>query len=363
VVEGVVGDRLALVVKTHHAAVDGVAGFELLSSLIDIGPDAPAPPPPDEPWTPERLPTDVELVAGATAGLVRQPARGWRATQRILQSTVEARWRGGPVRPRVGLGTAPPTPFNGLLGPHRRVRFFDMPLADVKAVKAAADVTVNDVVLAAVSGGLRRYLERHDQLPAQPLVAFVPISARTAGDSSANRTSMVHVPLATDVADPRERLARIAADASAAKAVHGERGPSVLVDISELSGAAMAAVALRIVEATRLNERVRLSGNVVVSNIKGSADPLWTAGARIERIYPIGPLAQGNGLNITLLSYLDALGFSVIADRELVPDLDDLVVDLKTGFVELHAAVTRSNGVARRRRARPVGSAAGSPTE
>ena len=338
VVEGVEGDRIALVIKTHHAAVDGIAGFELLTSLIDFEADAPPPPPPEQPWEPEPVPTDVELIAGATANLVRQPLRGLKAARRVARAAVESRRRtGSATTALVGSGGAPPTPFNGSLGPHRRVRFLDLSLSHAKTIKEAAGVKLNDVVLAAVGGGLRRYLERHDALPVEPLVAFVPVSTRGEGDGDANSTAMVHVPLATDLADPGMRLKTIAKDAAEAKAVHAELGPSFLVDISELSGPAVAAAAFRLGEITRINERTRISGNVVVSNIPGSPVPLWTAGARIERLYPLGPLADGSGLNITLLSYLDNLGFSFVADREMVPDLDDLVDDVAAAFGELMA--------------------------
>jgi diacylglycerol O-acyltransferase len=204
-------------------------------------------------------------------------------------------------------------------------------------VKEAAGVKLNDVVLAAVGGGLRRYLERRGELPVEPLVAFVPVSTRGEGDDDANSTAMVHVPLATDMADPGVRLKTIARDSAEAKAVHADLGPSFLIDISELSGPAVARAAFRLGGITRINERTRISGNVVVSNIPGSPVPLWTAGARIEHLYPLGPLADGSGLNITLLSYLDTLGFSFVADREMVPDLDDLVDDVASAFGELMA--------------------------
>jgi WS/DGAT/MGAT family acyltransferase len=333
------GDKGAVFVKTHHAAVDGVAGFELMASLIDLAADAPPPPPPETPWEPDREPSDLELLAGAAANLTRQPVRGLKAVRRLVRSTVESRRRLGSAMAALGSSGAPPTRFNGAIGPHRRTRFFCLDLDAMKAVKSATDAKLNDVVLAVVSGGVRRYLERHDELPDDPLVAFVPVSLRGDGADGANQTSMIHVALATDESDPVKRLARIAEASAEAKAAHAEIGPSVLVDVSELSGPAMAAVAFRLIERARLMERTRAGGNVVVSNIPGPPFQLYTAGAPIEEIYPIGPLAEGSGLNITLLSYLGRIGFSVVADRDLVPDLDDLVDDLRAAFHELRDAV------------------------
>jgi WS/DGAT/MGAT family acyltransferase len=337
--EGVEGGRAAIFLKTHHAAVDGVAAFELITSLVDFEASAPPPEPPEQPWEPERVPTDLELVAGATANLARQPLRGMKAMRRLVKTTLQAQQKHGSAAAVLGPVGAPATRFNGPIGPHRRVRFLDLPLADVKAVKDASGTKLNDVVLAVVSGGLRRYLERHDELPEETLLAFVPVSARGEGSAGANETSMMVVPLATEEPDPGARIKRIAAETADAKARHADLGPSFLTDLSEFSGPAMANAAFRTMEAMRLTERTRLGGNVVVSNIPGPPIPLFTAGARIEGLYPLGPVGEGNGLNITLLSYLESLGFSIVADREQLPDIDDLVEDLRMSFHELSRAV------------------------
>jgi len=340
-IEGIEGDRMALVTKTHHAAVDGVAGFQLLASLVDFEAGASPPPPPDEPWQPERLPSEVELLAGAAANLARQPLKGLKAARRIARSTIDARRATGSATAAAGLTGAPATRFNHALGPHRRLRFLDLSLSQMKRVKDEAGVKLNDVVLGVVAGGLRRYLDRHGELPSEPLVAFVPVSTRDEGDDSSNRTAMIHVPLATDLADASVRLQSIAKSSAEAKANHTALGPSFLVDISELSGPAIANASFRLAEWTRINERARIGGNVVVSNIPGSPIPLWTAGSEVERIYPIGPLAEGTALNITLASYLDTLGVSILTDRELVPDLDVLVADLRASAEELLDLYTR----------------------
>jgi diacylglycerol O-acyltransferase / wax synthase len=339
VIEGVEGDRGAIFVKSHHAAVDGVAAFQLVAALMDLWPDAPVPAPPDEPWQPDELPTDLELVAGAAANLARQPVRGLRATRRLIRTTLQARRDHGSIGAVVGQSGAPQTRFNGSLTPHRRVRFLDLPMDGVKELKSRTGTKVNDVVLAVVGGALRRYLQRHDELPDEPLLAFVPVSARADDTGDANATTMMYVPLATDEPDPRRRLDQVAAGSAEAKNRLADTGPSALVDVTEYTGPALAAQAFRLAEALRLNERVRLGGNVVVSNIPGPPVPLYTTGARVDHIYPIGPLTDGSGLNITLLSYLGNLGVAVNTDRELVPDVDDLVEDLQEAYAELRDAV------------------------
>ncbi len=335
-IEGVEGGRVAMFTKTHHAAVDGVAAFNLVAATTDLEADPPPPPPPDEPWRPEPVPSDVELLAGAAVHLARQPLRAAKATRRIVRTTLDARRRHGSATAVIGTLGAPATRFNGEVGPHRRVRFVDLPLDDVKAVKSAAGVKLNDVVLAVVGGGLRRYLQRHDELPAAPLLAFVPVSTRPdGGGDAANSTAMVHVPLATEVEGDGHRLARIAAESTAAKERFADLGPSPVVDLTEPLGPALANGAMRVAESLRLLQRTRLGGNVVVSNIPGPPVPLYTAGFGIERLYPMGPLTQGTGLNITLLSYVDTLCFALVADRELVPDLADLAGDLRDALQAL----------------------------
>jgi diacylglycerol O-acyltransferase / wax synthase len=338
-IEGLEGERGAVFVKSHHAAVDGVAAFQLVAALMDLWPDAPPPPPPEVPWEPDEVPTDVQLVAGAAANLVRQPIRGLKATRRLVRSAVQARREHGSITAVVGQTGAPHTRFNDQLSPHRRVRFLDLPLEGVKDLKSRTGTKVNDVVLAVIGGGLRRYLDRHGELPGEPLLAFVPVSARADDTSDANATAMMYVELATDEPDPARRLDRVAAASVQAKSRLADLGPSMLVDMTEFTGPAVAAGAFRMVEALRLNERVRLGGNVVVSNIPGPPVPLYTTGAPIEHIYPIGPLTDGTGLNITLLSYLDRLGLAVATDRELVPDIDDLTDDLRAAYEELREAI------------------------
>lgn len=343
VVEELEHDQAAYFLKTHHAAVDGVAAFALVASFVDLTPDAPLPPRPEQPWEPEAVPSDLELVGRATLNLARQPLRGLKAIRRLGRSVRQAQTRHGDAMAALGQSGAPPTRFNQPIGPHRRVRYLNLPLDEVKAIKTASGTKLNDVVLAVVGGGLRRYLDRHGELPLEPLVAFVPVSDRggesTEEATAGNQTSMVHVELATDEPDAAARLKRIAAASDEAKSRHADLGPSVFVDLTEFGGPALANASMRVMEALRLAERMRFGGNVVVSNIPGPSFPLYTAGAAITALYPLGPVVQGSGLNVTLLSYLDHLGFSIVADRDLVPDLDDLVADLRASYEELAAAL------------------------
>jgi diacylglycerol O-acyltransferase len=164
----------------HHAAIDGVLGVDLMTEIFDLEQHPPPKPPPEHEPAPERVPSDVELLVGAMTSIARQPLRAYRAVRNLTRSAVRVvqRLRSEPVSAGVPL-TAPPSPLNGVLTPHRRVAFASVPLADVKEVKQAFGVTVNDVVLAVCAGALRRYLELRGTVPDKGLLAAIPASVRT----------------------------------------------------------------------------------------------------------------------------------------------------------------------------------------
>lgn len=342
-IEGLADRKVAIVVKTHHAAVDGVAGFELLSAFVDLEPgaEAGAGAHPGPPWRPDPVPGPLALALGATPRLVTQPLRSARALQRSVTALVRTRLHHQRAGAVVGITTAPASPFNRHVPASRVVRFCDLDLEAVKEVKRASGATVNDVVLAVVGGALRRHLVRLGELPDRPLVAFMPVSLRD-GDvdaAAANLTSVAYVALATDEPDPRLRLERIADAARAAKDEHTSVGPPALVDLTQLTGTPLGAVTGKLVTTTRLNERFRFWGNVVVSNIRGVSTPLYAAGSRVERIFPMGPITDGTALNITLLSHEDRFGVGVTAAGDALADPDLLVADLVESLDDLHAAV------------------------
>ena len=330
--EGLDDGRIAVVSKTHHAAVDGVSGAELLASLVDLEPDAPDPEPREEPWRPEREPSDLELLASSVETLVRQPVRGIRAVRRLVRALVRSRGSSPP---------SPPSPFNVTVTPHRRVHFLDVPFDDLKAARTDG-ATVNDVLLAAVGGALRDYLDKRGELPDEPLVAFVPVSTRdeAAGAEGGNETSVVFATLATDVDDPARRLRVIHEAMDVAKQQHADVGATTITDLTELAGPAAAALVGRLVSRLRINERTRISANVVVSNIPGPPVPLYIAGASVEAIYPLGPVADGSALNITAMSYQGRMHLGLSADRATVPDLPVLGDLLRAKLDEL-VAVSR----------------------
>lgn len=338
-IHGLSDDRKAVYIKIHHAAIDGVSGGELYAALLDLDPeDSKATTNPDDPWEPECPPHPARLIARSALSLAAQPLRAARITYglaRALPSLASA-----PARPRLPVidtllgrddvvlgGTwlrAPETLFNKPISAHRRWSFFTLDLAEMKQVKNAAGATVNDVVMAVVAGALRRYLLHHESLPDAPLVAAVPVSLRTNDTAEpGNKVSMMMAPLPTNVQDPRDRLSGSAQAMRAAKHQHGALPASLLSDVTAFAMPALAGQAARLAARVRLLERLN-PFNLFVSNIPGPNLPLYLAGARIRGYYPLSALTQGQGLNVTVCSLDGGMHFGLIADRELLPDLDVL---------------------------------------
>jgi WS/DGAT/MGAT family acyltransferase len=345
-IHGLSGGRLAVYTKIHHSAIDGVSGNEILTALLDLTPegrdvgDVPE-------WTPEPRPSTAGLLARSALALSAQPVRAVRFASALARSlpslaTVPGRPRvpvvdrfvldqvapreGSEVLQRSGL-RAPKTPFNRPITSHRRWGFASVSLDDVRTVrKAFPGMTVNDVAMAMCTGALRRYLYDHGALPDEPLVAAVPVSVRTEEQSAdlGNRVSMMFAPLPTTAADPAQRLFATHEAMRAAKEQHQAMLADLLSDVTQFAMPAVAARAAQLAARLRLVERVN-PFNLIISNVPGPNIQLYLAGTPLLATYPVSAIAEGQGLNITLLGYLGQLHFGVLACRELVPDVDRLV--------------------------------------
>jgi diacylglycerol O-acyltransferase / wax synthase len=369
VIEGLAEDRFAVLTKVHHATIDGASGAELLVLMLDQSPEGDDVPPPERAWRPEPEPSDGEILAKAAANLVRKPGRAVlltaRAAREIGKATrnpalvaVANQWRSslrGPVGTVLNIGRrreeerdppppvptlrAPRTPFNRAITPHRKFALRSTSLDKVKQIKNAMGATVNDVVMAACAGGLRTYLEHHGELPAEPLVAMVPVSIRTGEETEkwTNRVSGLLAVLPTDEKDPLERVRKVHDSMMSGKSTFDAIPADMLTDFAQFPPPAVFTRAMRM--ATRLTaQRISPPANLVISNVPGPRQPLYAAGARMLHYYPVSAVLDGQGLNITVQSYLDNLDFGLVSCRELVPDVDfltDLIVEEVDHLAEL----------------------------
>ena len=352
VIEGLAEDQVAVYIKIHHCCVDGMAGTELMVSLLDFSPEPREVPPPDKPWVPERAPTDLEILMRASVHSVATPLRSLRRLPKVIGAGVAlgrralGRTEAMPAAPF----QAPKTPFNRALTPHRRYAVGEVSLDRVKAVKNAVGATVNDVVLAICAGALRRYLDSHGELPAESLLAVCPVSVRKDDPKSAanNAVSAMFVSLATDIAEPLARLEAIKASTVHAKEALKAIPANALQDWSAFAAPLVAAQAARLYSRYKVADMHRPPYNVIISNVPGPPFALYLAGAELLHSYPISLPIEGIGLNITIMSYRNDVAIGLTADREAVPDIEKLMAEMPAALAELEAAIA---GPAKKKRA------------
>ncbi|WP_116997041.1 WS/DGAT/MGAT family O-acyltransferase [Desertimonas flava] len=347
VIEGLADGSWGLLTKYHHATIDGAAGQLMLEMILSADPHVP-PPEPSPDWEPEAIPTPAELLRLTAANLARNPIKAARTQLRLVRTAAQAlgvsdvsgvaatasdllrraAGRGADHRPRVSLPVtpAPPTPWNRTITPHRRFALRTTSLDNIKRLKQVTGGTVNDIVMAICAGGLRSYLLAHDALPDKPLRAMVPVSIRTGNESDpwTNRVSGIIADLPTNVDDPIERIARCHEAMVVAKRQMELVPAEALIDITQFSPPVLSTAAVRLASQLKLADRVNMPVNLVISNVPGPREPLYFQGAQMLHQFPVSIVTDGQGLNITVQSYMDRLGFGFIADRDLVPDVWDL---------------------------------------
>jgi WS/DGAT/MGAT family acyltransferase len=344
VIDGLEGGRVAILAKIHHSIIDGISGSELATVLMDLEPSPPDPPPPEEARPVEHVPEASGLFFRGLGDVMRTP---WRVTRLAAQSVRQGltflgfqRQSSSPAAPF----QAPRTSFNTELTPHRRFAYASVPLDDVKSVRWAFDVKVNDVILALCSGALRRYLLAGEELPRSPLIAQVPVSLRGDDDKSdvGTKVGAMFASLATDVKDPTLRLLSINDSTKSAKEMQRALAADKIMGITEAAPPALVSLAARMYTAAQLDRRTPPIMNLIISNVPGPPFPLYCAGAEIESLYPMGPLLYGTGVNVTVFSYRDRVDFGFMVCREAVPDPWFLAEGIPIAMDELKQAAAEA---------------------
>jgi WS/DGAT/MGAT family acyltransferase len=339
-VDGLEGDRFAILSKTHHALVDGVSGVDIATVLFDTKREPDTPPAPNERWLPRPLPSRAQLFGEALVeratvpGEVLRSVRAvFRAPRQIASGALDA-LAGVGAMAWAGLKAAPPSPYNRSIGPHRRFTWVRGSLGDVKAIKDALGGSVNDVMLATVAGALRRHLQRRGHpTEALELKAMVPVSVRTDLERGAlgNRVAAMMAPLPVWCDDPVERLRLVTESMAGLKDSGQAVGAQV---ITQLSGFAPPTV---ISQAARLSSRQRFF-NLVITNVPGPQFPLYLLGRELIEGFPMVPLVKNQGLGVAIMSYNGRINFGLVGDFDVLFDLDDLALDVEASLHELAAA-------------------------
>jgi diacylglycerol O-acyltransferase len=336
-VDGLEGDRFAMLSKTHHALVDGISGVDIMSVLFDTSPEPAAPPDTGERWLPRPLPSRAQLLGEALVERATVPTeivRSMRAVlrgPRLVAEGVRDAAVGVGAMAWAGLNPAPPSPYNKSIGPHRRFTWVRVNLADIKAIKNELGGTVNDVVLATVAGALGKHLRRRGQnTDGVELKAMVPVSVRADVERGAlgNRVAAIMAPLPVWCQDAVARLDIVREELKGLKSGGQAVGAQVLTNLSGFAPATVMG------QASRLMARQRFF-NVVVTNVPGPQLPLYLAGKRMIDTFPMVPLAKNQALGIALLSYDGRINFGLVGDWDLMWDIDDFAEDVHESLAEL----------------------------
>jgi WS/DGAT/MGAT family acyltransferase len=338
--------RIGIVGKAHHCMVDGIAAVELATVLLDLEPDRPADPPDD--WRPVEPPGQARrfvdgladiargqlALAGSAAGALGSPrslaSGALRAAEALVHSLTPA---------------SPLDAMNAPISPYRALATLARPMDELRAIKHAYGCTVNDVVLAASTGGVRRHLQRHGERPAR-LKAMVPVNVRAAGATGefGNRISFIFLELPCDEPRAERRLRAITLATGKAKSTGEPAGATTMLDLAAAAPSVLQRALSKLVASPR-------TFNVVVSNIPGPQPPMWMLGCRLREAYPIVPLADRHALSIGFTSVDGGAFFGIYADRDAGQDAELLARDIGDELDELlQLAPART----RRRKAAPV---------
>jgi diacylglycerol O-acyltransferase / wax synthase len=325
-IEGLEENRFALITKTHHSLIDGIAGIDLATVLFDLSPDPPPIAHSGRPWQPHSEPGTAQLIGAGLLGALRagielaegaidaltHPEHALARAREAAEGVGEIVW--------AGLNPAPETPLNVPIGPYRRFVGISSELADFKTVKNAFGGTVNDVVLAVVAGALRSFLisrGRHTQ--GVELRALVPVSVRAEDqhDQAGNRIVAMRGPLPIYIADPIQRLRFVS------QAMDGLKESKQALGAEMIAGAQNFAPPTILAQASRLNFSTRLF-NLIVTNIPGPQFPLYVLGREMLQAMPVAFLPENQALAIAIMSYNGQMNFGLLGDFDALPDIDSI---------------------------------------
>jgi WS/DGAT/MGAT family acyltransferase len=344
-VEGLEGGKLAVITKMHHCMIDGASGSSQMAQLLDLEPDPPLPE--DAPaWNPDPLPSRLDLARSALAPRFTGPLVLGRLLLGTAKGLIDRRRAKREVARASTFSMPPRTRFGSAITPHRSVAYGSAPLEDIKLVKNAFGVTVNDAVLAACALSLRRYLAAHDDLPDEPLVCAVPVSLKSEQEKQefSNKVSLLFIDLPTHRDDPEEVIRAVHEDTQAAKHVFSAVEGDLVQGWLDLAPLLLVRLGARLYADLDVANRVPMPMSCAVSNMPGPPIPLYWAGARVLATYPMGPVGEGMGINITVLSNMGRLDLGVLACEETVPDVWDIAEGFSQAVTELKLAAEKRMG-------------------
>jgi WS/DGAT/MGAT family acyltransferase len=345
--QGLERDRFAILTKTHHAMVDGISGVDIGTVLFDLE-RTPTPTPVEDEWVPRPEPGTTELVARGISDVVAAPVKlAERAVEAVRHPETTARKA---VEALEGISEivsafadpAPDVPLNQPIGPHRRYVWARSELATFKRIKDGLGGTVNDVVLAVVTGAVRNWLHaRSIRTEGLELRALVPVSIRAEDEHGTlgNRIALMRGPLPVYVEDPVRRLRTISLEMEGLKRSKQALGAEVISRFNDFAPPTLLA------QASRINFSTRLF-NLIVTNVPGPQVPLYVLGREMEEVFPVAFLPENHAMAIAIMSYNGKIGFGLLADYDSMEDVEAISDGITESLVELEQAASAATAAA-----------------
>ena len=319
---------IAIVSKIHHVMIDGSSGVGIMGILFDKNEEdknkkTPAP----KPYEPEPLPDEISLLLKSSYGFIKNPLKIPKLIGETAFSLIKGKMNNQLNSKKIihkNSFSTPKTIFNESVSPKRTWGTAILNFDRINTLRKIMDVSINDLILAICAGGIRRYLEEKEKLPAQPLVANVPISIRVKGDNQKmnNQISNMLVKIATHIKDPIERLEYIQEQTNLGKSKHKAVGAKALSKMADAVPFGLANLAAGLYTKYNIKEFHRPPFNVTITNVPGPQNPLYLKGHKIVGIFGLTPVLDGFGLIIAAFSYNGLVSITTTSDAKTMPDTD-----------------------------------------
>ncbi|MCB1687679.1 MAG: wax ester/triacylglycerol synthase family O-acyltransferase [Halioglobus sp.] len=331
-IEGLEGGKVAYLQKFHHCMMDGEGAFKMIEVICDFEPNPTAAKQVDKSISEARagvVPSYPQRSTRAWQHLARLPGEAAKGVYDILRPKILEQfvW---PRKPKQKRPDVPTACFNGVISSERAMTATSLPLADLMTIRKHFSVSLNDVLLALVSTAIRSYLKDHAELPKQSLRTNIPVSLRTEADEQlSNKVTTTTVTLATNIANPAKRLEAIHLESEKAKQL-ARAGGKGIVELFQMMPPILVSAIMETLPADQAPQI--LGANLIVSNLRGSPMPMYIAGARMEKLYPMSILTAGMGINFTCMSYCDSMDFGIVVEPDLVPNHEAIAEKLQEAF-------------------------------
>ena len=343
-VEGLPENSFAIMIKIHHAAIDGISGAEIITAIHSLTNEE-TPPLVADDWTGEDRPSTLQVWTRAYLHNLKRPVKFFGTLGSLVPAVIRAGRLGDEHTTDRKKSLPAKTRFNQRISSTRVTDALIMDLEEVKAIRKVFGVTINDIAVAIVGGAMRKYLEAKGELPNDSLVAGAPVNVRSErnSQSSGNQVSLMTISMATDIADPVERLQAIHASSEQSKAFSSALGSSVMMDISEILIPQVLGWGFRAATLAAVRTNTPMPFHAIISNVPGPQIPLYLAGARVHLMMGLGPLLDLMGLFHAVLSGAGRIVINFISCREMMPDPDFYKACLAEAYAELQLAAQQAS--------------------